>query len=174
VTAGGEPPSVAPDTPPATRLRALLDGAGRPHVVLEHAPATTAREAAAARGTPLAIGGKSVLMKAENLGFVVLVVGSDRRIDGPLLRRALRVQRYRFASAEELAALTGLAPGEVPPFGRPLFDVGLLCGEDIAARPEIAFAAASRTQSIRMQTLDWLAVARPVVVPTFTVEDAPA
>lgn len=156
---------------PADRLLALLSASGRPFSVLEHPPATSARAAALARATPLAIGGKSVLMKADKLGFVVLVVGSDRRIDGRLLRRALRVQRYRFASAEELAALAGLAPGEVPPFGPPLFDVALYVGEDVAARPEIAFAAASRARSVRMATADWLAVADPRVVPAFTVPD---
>ena len=154
-----------------SRLLALLAASGRPHTVLDHPDAGTAQEAAAARGTPLAIGGKSLVMKADKLGFVVLVVGSDRRIDGRLLRHALRVQRYRFATADELLALTGLPPGAVPPFGRPLFDAALVVGEDIAARPEIAFAAASRTRSVRMATADWRAVAEPTVVSAFTVAE---
>jgi Ala-tRNA(Pro) deacylase len=156
---------------PSDRLLAFLADSGRPHTRIDHPPATSAVEAASARGTPLSIGGKSLVMRADKLGFVVLVVGSDRRIDGRLLRRALRVQRYRFATPEELAALTGLAPGEVPPFGRPLFDAALYVGEDVAARPELAFAAASRTRSVRMATADWLALAAPAVVPAFTVPD---
>lgn len=156
---------------PSDRLLAFLAESGRPHTLLEHAPATSARDAAAARGTPLSIGGKSLVMRADKLGFVVLVVGSDRRVDGRLLRRALRVQRYRFAAPEELLALTGLTPGEVPPFGRPLFDAALYVGEDVAARPELAFAAASRSRSVRMATADWLALATPTVVPAFTVPD---
>jgi geranylgeranylglycerol-phosphate geranylgeranyltransferase len=59
---------------PTEQLFALL--AGLPHTVIEHAPATTAAEAAAARGTPREIGGKSVLMKVEKVGWCVVVVGS--------------------------------------------------------------------------------------------------
>lgn len=154
------------DVPSA--LLHLLDTSGRPYARLEHAEAVSATDTALARGTPLGIGGKSVLMSVEKLGFVVLVVGSDRRVEGRLLRRALGVQRYRFASPEELFALTGLRPGSVPAFARPLFDAELIVGEDIAARPEIVFAAGLPSRSIRMATPDWLAVAAPRVVPSFT------
>ncbi len=152
----------------AAALLDLLAASGRPYALLDHPEAVSAEAAAAARGTPLEIGGKSVLMSVEKLGFVVLVVGSDRRVEGKLLRKALGVQRYRFASPEELLALTGLRPGAVPAFARPLFDAELVVGEDVAARPEIAFAAASSTRSVRMATADWLAVARPRVIPAFT------
>ncbi len=149
-------------------LLALLAAGGHRHAVLEHAEARTAEEAAAARGTPLAVGGKSVLLRAERVGDVVIVVGSDRRVEGRLLRRALGIQRYRFASPEELHALTGLRHGELPAFGRPLFEAELVVGEDFLARGEIVFAAASATRSVRMSIADWLAAARPRVVPPFT------
>jgi prolyl-tRNA editing enzyme YbaK/EbsC (Cys-tRNA(Pro) deacylase) len=154
---------------PSDRLLALLDQAGRPYTLLDHAEARSAEEAAAARGTPLAIGGKTVVMKIDRIGWAALVVGSDRRIEGRLLRHALRVQRYRFATAAELVEVSGLRPGEVPPFGRPLFDLALYVGRDVAERAEIAFAAASATRSVRMATADWLAVAAPVIVEPFTV-----
>jgi prolyl-tRNA editing enzyme YbaK/EbsC (Cys-tRNA(Pro) deacylase) len=153
---------------PADRLLDLLAASGRPYTVLEHAEAVTGEEAAAARGTPLALGGKSVVLKIDRIGLVVLVVGSDRRVDGKALRRALGVQRYRFVSPEELQAWTGLTPGEVPPFGRPLVDAALYVGEDFLAREEVVFAAASRVRSLRMRVEDWRVVADPLVVPDFT------
>ena len=153
----------------SNELVALLAASGRPFAVLEHPEARSAEEAAAARGTPLALGGKSVLMRADRLGSVVLVAGSDRRIEGKLLRRALGIQRYRFASAEELLAAAGLRHGELPAFARPLFDADLAVGEDFLQRDEIVFAAASATRSVRMRLADWLAVAKPRVVPGFTV-----
>jgi hypothetical protein len=52
-------------------------------------------------------------------------------------------------------------------------DATLFVGEDLLAREEIAFAAASRTRSIRMASADWRAVAQPTVVPSFTVADTP-
>lgn len=150
-------------------LLALLEGV--PHTVIDHVEAVSARDAAAARGTPLAIGGKSLVMKIDRVGLAVLVVGSNRRVDGKMLRKALHVQRYRFLSADELEATLGVGPGAVPPFGRPLFDAELFVGEDVLQREEIAFAAASRACSVRMAVRDWMAVAKPRVVPCFTEEE---
>jgi Ala-tRNA(Pro) deacylase len=152
-----------------TLLR-LLEGV--PHDVLHHAEAISGRDAASARGTPLAIGGKSLVLKIDRIGLVVLVVGSDRRVDGKLLRKALHVQRYRFLGGDELTTAIGLTPGAVPPFGRPLLDAELFVGEDFLQRQEIAFAAASRTCSVRMSVSDWRAVANPRVVPCFTEEES--
>lgn len=156
---------------PSETLVAFLAASGRPFEVIEHVEARSAVEAAAARGTPLEIGGKTVVMKIDKIGYSALVVGSHRRIEGRLLRKALHVQRYRFASREELVELEGLSPGEIPPIGRPLFPVELFVGRDLVERPEIAFAAAAATRSIRMATADWLAIANPTVVETFTVAD---
>jgi len=150
-------------------LLALLAASGRPYSVLEHPEARSAAAAATARGLSLSLGGKSLLLRAERVGDVVLVVGSDRRIEGRLLRRALGVQRYRFASPEELFAVTGLHHGELPAFGQPLFPAQLVVGEDFLVRDELVFAAGSACRSVRMRLADWLAVAAPRVVPTFTV-----
>jgi prolyl-tRNA editing enzyme YbaK/EbsC (Cys-tRNA(Pro) deacylase) len=151
---------------PHDRLLALLSG--HAYALIEHAEARTAEEAAAARGTALAVGGKSLVMRLQDVGDAVVVVGSDRRLDGRALRKALGIQRYRFASNEEVAALTGLVSGEIPPFGRPLFDAALLVGQDLLERDELVFAAASRTRSVRMRMADWVAAARPRVLPCFT------
>ena len=146
----------------------MLDASGRPYTLLHHAAARTAEEAAAARGTPLSMGGKTVLMTVERLGPVLVVVGSDRRIDGKRLRKGLGVQRYRFATDDELLATTGLRSGEVPAFGRPCFDALLVVGEDLLEREELVFAAASAAASVCMRTADWRAVAAPRVLPSFT------
>lgn len=151
----------------ADRVQALL--AGVPHVILDHPPASDSVSAARARGTPLEHGGKSLLMKLDRgIGFAILVVGGDRRIDNAALRRHLRVRRYRFATEAELKQITGLQPGCVPPFGRPVFDVPLLVDADTAARDRIAFSLASHTRSVVMATADWLAVAKPDQVFPFT------
>lgn len=156
------------DTSVCRHIIDTFDASGRPYQRLDHAEARSADDAAAARGTALAIGGKSVLMKVERLGDVIVVVGSDRRVDGKRLRRALGVQRYRFATEAELLALAGLTPGAVPAFGRPCLDAELVVGDDVLLRDEIVFAAGSSRVSIRVSVADWLAVARPRVVPCFT------
>lgn len=153
--------------PLRARLLELLSASGLPFQVLEHAPAGEAREAAIARGTPLEIGGKTALFKLDRLGFALVVIGSDRRLESRPFRHALGVQRYRFATVEELLSF-GLRPGEVPAFGRPLLEAELFVGQDVLSREEIAFAAASDATSVRMRVRDWLALARPRVVPTYT------
>lgn len=156
----------------AERLLDLLRASGRPFEVLDHEPARSAEEAAERRGTALSVGAKSVVMRIDKLGFVVLVVGSDRRIEGRALRQALGVQRYRFATPEELFALAGLISGEVPAFGTPLFEATLVVGEDFEARQELVFAAGSMIRSVRMGMADWRVVACPRVVAPFTVAAA--
>lgn len=58
---------------PATRdtILAALDSAGVAYELIEHAPLTSSAHAAALRGTPLAIGGKSLVMKADGAFHVV-------------------------------------------------------------------------------------------------------
>ncbi len=151
------------------RVLACLGRAGVPYRVLDHEAARDSASAAAARGTPLDIGGKSLCMKLDRgIGFAILVVGGDRRIDNAALRRHLRVRRYRFATEAELFDVTGLAPGCVPPFGRPVFDVPLLVDRDTADRERIAFSLGSHTRSVEMATADWLLACSPEHVLRFT------
>ena len=71
------------------------------------------------------------------------------------------MSRLRFATPEELAALTGLTPGCVPPFGRPIFELDLYVDAALAAQDEIAFTAGDHGCSIIMPTAAWLDAARP-------------
>jgi len=154
------------------RILGLLREHGVEVEVRGHPPATTAEEAAALRGTALADGCKAIVMKlgsGERAFFAVFALAADRSIDNRRLRRHLRVRRYRFATADELAALTGgLKPGGVPPFGRPLFDLPLYVDADRAATAQMWFTNGSRTTSVRIAVADWLAVAQPADVFAFT------
>ncbi|MEM6928461.1 MAG: YbaK/EbsC family protein [Myxococcota bacterium] len=136
--------------------------------VRDHAPASSAVEAAALRGTALSDGCKAIVMKLGK-DFAVLAFSADRSIDNRKLRQRLRVRRYRFATEDELAALTGgLVPGSIPPFGRPIFDLPLYADATRAATEWMWFTNASRSQSVRVSVAGWLAVAQPVDVFDFT------
>jgi Ala-tRNA(Pro) deacylase len=67
----------------------------------------------------------------------------------------LGTRTLRFATPEELLALTGCVPGAVPPFGN-LFGLPVLVDEALAAREEIAFNAGSNDVSMVMATADFL------------------
>jgi Ala-tRNA(Pro) deacylase len=145
------------------RVLALLERAGAPCRTLEHPPGATALELAALRGTDPRDGGKSIVMKLEQ-HFAVVVIPGDGRLEGRRVRQALGVQRYRFATPDELAALTGLSAGEVPPFGRPVFELDLVVDSAVAERAQIVFTAGRRDRSLVVPTADWLRAACPTQV----------
>jgi hypothetical protein len=93
-------------------IRVLLERHGVQRRELHHPPTHSSEESARARGEPLAIGGKALLMKAGER-YRVFVISAARKLDSHALRRQLEVSRLRFASAEELSQLTGLVPGAV-------------------------------------------------------------
>ena len=152
----------------AARVELLLQQVGASFEVIEHAEANSALEAAEARGTPLAIGGKALVMKTDRRGFVLLCLQSSRALYNRGLRQHLGLRRYRFATRDELEALTGLTPGCIPPFGRPIFDLPLYADRHLVAQPRIAFTVGSRSRSIVMNTADWLEAAQPTDVFDFS------
>jgi len=145
-----------------TAIRRLLGEHGCDFTELEHPEVRTAEEAAAARGTPLAMGAKSILFKADGT-FRIFTLSAARGLRSRLVRKELGVRRTRFATAEELHRLTGLAPGAVPPFGEPILPFELVADPSLLANERIAFTPGVRDRSILLATADWLAVARPRV-----------
>jgi len=131
--------------------------------VLRHEPVYTSEQAAAVRGTPLSSGAKALVMKADDQ-FVVLILPADRKLDSKKARDGLRVKSLRFANKEELAELTGLQPGAVPPFGS-LFGLATYCDPALADNPSINFNAGDHSISIQMSYADYVAVEKPVFTP---------
>ena len=70
------------------------------------------------------------------------------------LSQALGTRRVRFATADELFALTGCRPGAVPPFGA-LFGLPVLLDRSLHAVPQAAFNAGSHTVSVVMDGDDF-------------------
>ncbi len=122
--------------------------------LLHHEATRTSEDSARVRGEPMAIGGKSLVLKAADR-FVVLVLSAALRAQSKQLRKALGVRRLRFANPDELLDLTGCVPGCVPPFGRPILDLPLLVDASILRNDRIAFNAGSLTDSVIMARPDW-------------------
>jgi Ala-tRNA(Pro) deacylase len=114
----------------------------------------TSAEAARVRGTPPEAGAKGLVLLAADKPVQVVLPGS-RRVDNARVRALLGTRTLRFATPEELLALTGCVPGAVPPFGN-LFGLPVLVDEALAAREEIAFNAGSNDVSMVMATADFL------------------
>jgi Ala-tRNA(Pro) deacylase len=147
------------------RLVLCLTEAGVSFRQLHHEPTPTSADAARVRGEPIGSGAKALLLKADDQ-FRLFVLPGDRRLDSASVKKQLGVGRLRFASKEELFALTGLVPGAVPPFGSPVLPFELTADVVIGQiHPTVAFNAGSLTDSIIMSAADWDRVAKPARLP---------
>ena len=136
------------------RLERWLLERGARFRLIEHAPVFTSEEAARVRGTPIEAGAKALVLQAADR-VVHVVLPGHRRVDNARLRAVLGTRTLRFATPEELLALTGCVPGAVPPFGN-LFGLPVLVDEELAQREEIAFNAGGNAVSIVMRCDDFL------------------
>jgi prolyl-tRNA editing enzyme YbaK/EbsC (Cys-tRNA(Pro) deacylase) len=148
---------------PASILKTLRDWLAGENVAfreVHHEPTATSEESARARGEELRVGGKALVIRADDR-FALFVLPADRKADSGAIRRELHVKKTRFASREELLELTGLAPGSVPPFGRPILPFPLYVDSALPDNDRIAFNAGSLTDSMILGMPDYLRVAQP-------------
>lgn len=148
-------------------IRAMLDDQGIAYKYLEHGPTRTSEESAAARGEPLEIGAKALLVKAGE-EFKLLVLSAARKLDSDTAKKQFGVKKVRFASVDELQQLTGLVPGSVPPFGHPILPFELAVDAGILELERVAFNAGSLTASIVMSRVDYLRAAKPALTFAFS------
>ncbi len=141
------------------RVENLLKQHGVSFEVLRHQPVFTSEAAAAIRDVALSSGAKALICKVDTC-FVMFVIPADRKLDSKQVRQALGSRALRFASAEELKQLTGLAPGAVPPFGS-LFGLPTHCDSGLAANERINFNAGDHSISVSMRYADFLLVEQP-------------
>lgn len=130
---------------------------------VHHEATFTSEASAKARGEDISVGGKAIVMKIDD-GFKLFVLSAALKIDSQKVKKYLAAKKIRFATAEELHELTGLVPGSVPPFGKPILNMELYVDSSIVRNDIIAFNAGSLTDSIIMSAKDYLAVAKPTVV----------
>jgi prolyl-tRNA editing enzyme YbaK/EbsC (Cys-tRNA(Pro) deacylase) len=104
------------------RVAAVLRQAGAEARIEEFPQGTPTAEAAAeAAGCGLGQIVKSLVFEAGGR-FVVAMIPGDRRADRGKVALAAGARRARVASAEEVEAATGFAPGAVAPFPLPGVD----------------------------------------------------
>ncbi len=150
-------------------IRRLLISEGVDFREVRHSPTYTSEESAQARGEDIRIGGKALLLKVGD-GFRLFVLPANCKADSAAIRSELGVRKTRFADRDELRELTGLVPGSVPPFGRPILPFDLCVDAGIEQNEKIAFNAGSLTDSIIMPAADYLRIAQPAKVFAFAVE----
>lgn len=131
-------------------IRAVLQNASVPFKEIKHEATYTSEESARARGEDLNVGAKALLVKIED-EFCLFVLPADRKLDSGAVKRFLGVKKIRFATADELKDLTGLVPGSVPPFGKPILPFDLYADISVSgSADQVAFNVGSLTHSIVM------------------------
>ena len=130
---------------------------------VHHEPTPTSEEAARARGVDLSLGGKALVLKIDDT-FGIFVLSASKKLDSGALKKYFRAKKIRFASREELMELTGLVPGSVPPFGKPMLARDLYVDQSIVDNEIIAFNAGSLTDSIIMSVKDYLEISKPIIL----------
>jgi prolyl-tRNA editing enzyme YbaK/EbsC (Cys-tRNA(Pro) deacylase) len=142
-------------------IRQALSEASITYREIHHPPTLTSAESAAARGEDLEVGAKALLVKVDDR-FAIFVLPADRQLDSAAVKRHMHAKRIRFATPDELRELTGLVPGSLPPFGRPILPFDLYADISVGAeRDKVAFNAGSLTDSIVMSAADWDGFAQP-------------
>lgn len=129
---------------------------------IHHEPTRTSEESAIARGEDIKIGGKALVLKIDN-SFKILVLSAAKKLDSNLAKKYFNAKKVRFADQNELMNLTGLVPGSVPPFGMPIINLELYLDESIIENKKIAFNAGSLTDSIIMNTQDYIKISKPII-----------
>ena len=133
----------------------------------EHEATRTSEDSARVRGDALASGAKAILYKVHD-EFSLFVFSAEKKLDTKKIKqyfkdKGKKAKKTRFATVDELAERTGLVPGSVPPFGRPILDFDLYVDFSLMEQKEISFNAGSLTNSITMALEDYVLVAEPIV-----------
>lgn len=162
-----ESEAMMPNLPVLEAIRTLLREHGVEFREAHHGPTRTSEEAAAARGEPIEIGGKAIVARVDS-EFRLFVFSAARRIHSRAICKHLGATRFRFATPDELHELTGLVPGCVPPFGRPILPLDLYVDTSILGNDRIAFNAGSLTDSMVIDRERYIEIAGPLAIFEFS------
>lgn len=96
---------------------------------------------------------------------VLVVIPGHKQLDKKKLKLVLKnIKEFRFASKEELFELTGLVPGQVPPFGKPILNVDMfILDKSFNSVNQIGFNVARLDASIVMDFQEF----RRIITPDF-------
>ena len=158
---------------PVQQLKEFLDQRGVTYECLTHPPAFTAQELAHhthIMGDHVA---KTVIIELDGKP-AMLVMPATWRIRWDRLGQVLDTDFIELADEDEFKdRFPECEVGAMPPFGN-LYSMNIYCCEALTQQPEIAFAAGSHTESIRLKMCDYLKLAMPIVIQRgFIRPDAP-
>ena len=153
------PETLEGETDVFRRLVAALEKANVEFSHTHHHAVFTSSDAASARGTSLHSGAKALILKGGE-EFFMAVMPADMSLDSNAFRKLLGCKRLRFATKDEVFALTALIPGSIPPFGS-LFGLETICDANLAQNDRINFNGGSHTESLQVTFEAYLSFESP-------------
>jgi len=146
---------------PFKKIKEFLDTNKVKYVIVQHSPAYTAQEVAAAAhisGKELA---KTVMIKIDGK-LAMAVLPASYKISFDQLKAALDVNDVKLAYEQEfMDKFPDCEVGAMPPFGN-LYGFDVYVAESLAEDEEIAFNACSHTELVKMRFDDFEKLIKPV------------
>lgn len=147
----------------AERLHGLLEQHGLAYEVQTHDYAVTAQQIAGTEGISGYDVAKPVLVSVGGQLAMIVIPGAER-LDLERVSEALGHNDVRLATEDEFVAVfDDCEPGAEPPFGT-LYGIPTFMDEDLRARERILCRDGSHTQTIAIDTADYVRLVEPEIV----------
>lgn len=143
------------------RLKKLLEDSDTEYEVIEHDPAFTALEEAAATHVPGRNWAKTVVVLIDGRAALT-ALPATRRVDAEKLREVTGAEEVELATEEEFAQLyPDCELGAMPPFGN-LYDQTTFVDESLREDEHIAFHAGDHRTAVQISYSDYERLVEPV------------
>lgn len=147
---------------PVKKLNDYLDANDIKYVVISHSSAFTALDVAASAhfsGNKLA---KTVMVKMDGK-MAMAVLPAPHKIDFELLKAVCAAEQVDLATEDEFTDLfPNCAVGTMPPFGN-LYNMQVYLAEPLTENDEIAFAAGSHSELLKLSYRDFARLVKPAI-----------
>lgn len=147
----------------------LLDDAGVPYRLIEHAAEGRTEQASELRGHPLAQAAKCIVvgvrMSGHHARHVLAVVPGASKVDLHTVRDLAGGTAASLAPAATAVELTGCEIGSIVPFRLLPTDMDVYADPWLIEQPTLYFNAARLDRSVAISTADYLEVAAPHLEP---------
>ena len=155
---------------PVKRLKEYLDTNGIRYVTIRHSPAYTAQEVAASAHIPGKELAKTVMVTIDD-DMAMAVLPASYHVDLQRLADITGAKHVGLAKEEEFKDLfPACEVGAMPPFGN-LYGMRVFSDAALAEDEEVAFAAGTHTELIRLSYADFVRLVEPITVQ-FSLEYA--
>jgi Cys-tRNA(Pro) deacylase len=140
-----------------TPVGRALDALSIPYRAFTHAgPIHSLEQAAEERGQRPEQVVRSILFRAGQDDYLMVLVAGPQQVDWKALRRTLGQSRVSMASADDVLAVTGYEIGAVSPFGLPR-PLRVLVDASVEREEEVSLGSGTRGTTIILRSADLLA-----------------